>query len=276
MMRIFLAIAAFLTMSTGAFAQEEGVRHAEPWGLGLVGAGSPQMADLISFHNLLLVIITVITLFVLALLIWVMVRFNERSNPTPSRTSHNTLIEVVWTIVPILILLVIAVPSFKLLINWHDVEDSEMTLKVTGYQWYWGYEYPDNGGFSFDAIMKEDAELADGEPRLLTTDNLVVLPVDTKIKVQVTAADVGHSWAMPAAGGKIDAWPGHLNELPVQFNETGMYYGQCSELCGRNHGFMPITVKVVSKEEFAAWVEEAKVQFGAAESDVKLADASRR
>ncbi|WP_416899009.1 MAG: cytochrome c oxidase subunit II [Minwuia sp.] len=272
-MRLFLAFLALVTSSAPAFAE---LGHAAPGQLGMQEAASPLMEEMLTFHNLLLVVITLITLFVLGLLIWVMVRFNERSNPVASKTSHNTLIEVVWTVVPILILLVIAIPSFKLLINTHEVEDAEMTLKATGYQWYWGYEYPDHGGFSFDAIMKEDDQLAEGELRLLTTDNLVVLPVQTKIRVLVTAADVGHSWAMPATGGKVDGWPGHLNELPIYFEKEGMYYGQCSELCGRNHGFMPIQVKVVSKEEFAAWVEEAKVQFGAAESDVKVAAAERR
>ncbi|WP_417514401.1 cytochrome c oxidase subunit II [Minwuia sp.] len=272
-MRLILAIAAFMTISAPAFAE---LGQGAPWGLGMQDSASPLMQEMIDFHDILLVIITAITLFVLGLLIWVMVRFSEKRNPTPSKTSHNTFIEVVWTVVPILILLVIAIPSFKLLINTHEVDDAEMTLKATGYQWYWGYEYPDHGGFSFEAIMKEESELAEGEPRLLATDNAVVLPVQTKIRVIVTAADVGHSWALPATGGKVDGWPGHLNELPIYFEKTGMYYGQCSELCGRNHGFMPIMVKVVSKDEFAAWVETAKVEFGAAESDVKVANASRR
>jgi len=273
-MRLILAITAFLGLATPAFAE---LGKGEPWGLGMQEAASPLMQEMIDFHDILLVIITLITLFVLGLMIWVMVRFNERANPTASRTSHNTMIEVVWTIVPILILLLIAVPSFKLLINTHEVEDAEMTIKATGYQWYWEYEYPDHDGFIFSAVMLNEGEDGyDPDLRLLKTDNAVVLPVDTKIRVLVTAADVGHSWALPATGGKVDGWPGHINELPIFFEKTGMYYGQCSELCGRNHGFMPITVKVVTKEEFAAWVEKAKVQFGAAEATIQVADAARR
>lgn len=273
-MRLILAIAAFMTMSAPAFAE---LGKPVPWQMGMQEAASPLMQEMIDFHDILLVIITLITLFVLALLIWVMVRYNQNANPTPSRTSHNTLIEVIWTVVPILILVLIAIPSFKLLINTHEVEDAEMTLKATGYQWYWGYEYPDHGGFSFDAtLVREGDEGYEKELHLLQTDNAVVLPAQTKIRVIVTAADVGHSWALPATGGKVDGWPGHINELPIYFEKPGMYYGQCSELCGRDHGFMPIMVKVVTKDEFAAWVEKAKVEFGAVESDVKLASAPRQ
>lgn len=275
MMRIFLAIAAFLSMTTAGFGQEGQLGRGEPWGLNMQGAASPLMEEMVDFHNLLLVIITLITLFVLGLLIWVMVRYNEKSNPTPSRTSHNTLVEIVWTIVPILILLVIAVPSFKLLINTHEVEDAEMTLKATGYQWYWEYEYPDHGGFSFVSNMINEGE-EDYDPalRLLKTDNVVVLPARTSIKVQVTAADVGHSWSMPAAGGKIDGWPGHLNELPIYFEKEGTYFGQCSELCGMLHGFMPIMVEVVSKDEFEAWAQQQSA--GLDGSDLKVAQSGRR
>ena len=168
-----------------------------------------------------------------------------------------------------------AVPSFKILYKQDTIPKADLTIKAIGYQWYWGYEYPDHGGFSFDANMEQIDDLND-PLRLLKTDNAVVLPAQTKIRVLVTAADVGHSWALPATGGKVDGWPGHINELPIYFEKPGMYYGQCSELCGRFHGFMPIMVKVVTKEEFAAWVEEAKVQFGAVESDVKVASAPRQ
>lgn len=273
-MRLILAFVALMALPVTAFAE---LGKASPWQLGMQEAASPLMQEMIDFHDLLLVIITLITLFVLALLIWVMVRFNTKSNPTPSRTSHNTMIEVLWTVIPILILVLVAIPSFKLLINTHEVEDAEMTLKATGYQWYWGYEYPDHGGFSFDAtLVREGDEGFDPDLRLLKTDLPVVLPAQTNIRVVVTAADVGHSWAIPATGGKVDGWPGHVNELPIYFEKPGMYYGQCSELCGRDHGFMPIMVKVVSKDEFAAWVEKAKVEFGDAGSDTMVASAERR
>lgn len=273
-MRLILAFVALMALPVTAFAE---LGKASPWQLGMQEAASPLMQEMIDFHDILLVIITLITLFVLGLLIWVMVRYNTKSNPTPSKVSHNTAIEVLWTVIPILILVLVAIPSFKLLINTHEVENAEMTLKATGYQWYWGYEYPDHGGFSFDAtLVREGDEGYEEDLRLLKTDNAVVLPVQTKIRVVVTAADVGHSWAMPATGGKVDGWPGHVNELPIYFEKEGMYYGQCSELCGRDHGFMPIMVKVVSKDEFAAWVEKAKVEFGDAGSDTKVASAERR
>ena len=217
---------------------------------------------------------TAITVFVLGLMVYVMVRFNAKANPVPSKTSHNTLIEVVWTVIPILILLVIAVPSFRLLYD-QATPEADMTIKATGYQWYWGYEYPDHGDIAFDALMLEDDELQPGQPRLLTTDNAVVVPVDTTVRVLVTAADVIHNWAMPAFGVKMDAYPGRLNETWFRANQTGIYYGQCSELCGIRHSFMPIMVKVVEKEEFTAWVEQAKVEFASYdEANTNLAEVS--
>ena len=217
---------------------------------------------------------TAITVFVLGLMVYVMVRFNAKANPVPSKTSHNTLIEVVWTVIPILILLVIAVPSFRLLYD-QATPEADMTIKVTGYQWYWGYEYPDHSDIAFDALMLEDDELQPGQPRLLTTDNAVVVPVDTTVRVLVTAADVIHNWAMPAFGVKMDAYPGRLNETWFRANKTGIYYGQCSELCGIRHSFMPIMVKVVEKEEFTAWVEQAKVEFASYdEANTNLAEVS--
>ncbi|MEC9347024.1 MAG: cytochrome c oxidase subunit II [Pseudomonadota bacterium] len=270
-MRFILSILALLGMTGAATAQ---LGHAEPWQLGLPEAASPLMHDVIAFNNLVFWIIVVITLFVLGLLIWVMVRYNERANPKPAKFSHNTLVEVLWTGIPVLILVVIAIPSFKLLYASDKVDDAEMTLKVTGYQWYWGYEYPDHGGFSFEALMKQDSELKGDELRLLTTDNVVVLPVGTKIQVLVTAADVGHSWALPAAGMKVDGWPGRVNHMHIYFEKPGTYYGQCSELCGQNHGFMPIMIKAVSKDEFAAWVKEAQQRFGAVTPAVQVARAT--
>jgi cytochrome c oxidase subunit 2 len=247
-----------------------------PWQIGFQPAASPVMAEITGFHNLLLWIIFVIAIFVMLLLLYVFVRFNAKANPTPSKTTHNTLIEVVWTVVPIMILVAIAIPSFKLLYFMDRTTEAELTLKAIGHQWYWSYEYPDHDDLTFDAVMKGEDELEDGEPRLLATDNRVVLPVDTNIRLLITADDVLHSWAVPAFGVKTDAVPGRLNETWVRIEREGTYYGQCSELCGINHGFMPIAVEAVSKEAFAAWVEKAKEEFASDRDDGsrRLAEAS--
>ncbi|HSR71187.1 MAG TPA: cytochrome c oxidase subunit II [Kiloniellales bacterium] len=231
------------------------------WQLNLMPAASPSMERISEFHDLLLVIITLISLFVLGLLLYVMFRFSEKRNPTPSRTTHNTLLEVLWTTIPVIILVVIAVPSFRLLYYTDRVEDAEMTLKAIGHQWYWSYEYPDNGNFTFDSLIVPDEELEPGQPRLLTADTPVVLPVDTKIRLLITAADVLHSFALPAFGIKLDAVPGRTNETWVEITREGTYYGQCSEICGTGHAYMPIMVKAVSKEAFADWVAEAQQRF---------------
>ena len=247
----------------GATLLAGGVAFAElgqpsPWEFTLQPSGSPVMDNIHWFHNLLLTLITVITLFVLALLVTVMIKFNARANPVPSRTTHNTLIEVAWTLIPVLILVGIAVPSFRLLFLELDVPKADVTIKATGKQWYWSYAYPDNGKFEFDSLMAQDKQ-----PRLLAVDNEMVVPVNKVIRVQTTGADVIHSFAVPAFGIKIDAIPGRLNETWFKATQTGMYYGQCSELCGKDHAFMPIAVKVVNDQEFAAWVESAKKQFSA-------------
>jgi cytochrome c oxidase subunit 2 len=179
----------------------------------------------------------------------------------PSRTTHHTLVEVVWTVVPVLILVVIAIPSLRILYYSDHVETADMTLKAIGHQWYWSYEYPDHGNFTFDALRKPDEELASGEPRLLATDLNVVLPVDTTIRLLITADDVLHAWAVPSFGVKRDAVPGRINETWVRIEREGVYYGQCSELCGRDHAFMPIAVEAVSKEKFQQWVSEAQSKF---------------
>ena len=232
-----------------------------PWQIGFQPAASTAMERIADFHELLLWIITVTVIFVLVLLGIVIVRFNARSNPTPSRTTHNTLLEIGWTVIPVVILVIIAIPSFKLLYYMDRTDEAEMTLKAIGHQWYWSYEYPDHDDLTFDSLMIEDDELQEGDPRLLATDTRVVLPVDTNIRLLITADDVLHAWAIPAFGVKMDAVPGQLNETWVRVNKEGVYYGQCSELCGVNHGFMPIAVEVVSKEAFAAWVEQAKQEF---------------
>jgi cytochrome c oxidase subunit 2 len=232
-----------------------------PWQLGFQAAVSPSMREIIKFHNFLLVITGVVVVFVLALLLFVVWRFAEKRNPTPSRTTHNTLLEVFWTTVPIIILVVIAIPSFKLLYFSDRIETADMTLKAIGRQWYWSYEYPDNGNFTFDANMIPTAALKGGQRRLMETDNRVVLPVGTTVRLLFTASDVLHSWAVPAFGIKLDAVPGRLNETWVRVEKEGVYYGFCSELCGINHTYMPIAVEVVSQERFEVWVKEAQTKF---------------
>lgn len=254
---VFIAV----TGAAGVFAA--GLGQPEPWQLGLQQAASPSAEGIASFYNLLFWIITIITLFVAALLAYVVFRFSEKKNPTPSKTTHNTLIEFAWTVVPILILVGIAIPSFRLLYLQRDIPEAALTIKATGNQWYWSYEYPEQknaGGeaISFDAIMKADDELKDGEPRLLAADTPVVVPVNKVVKVIVTAADVLHAWTVPSFGAKIDAVPGRLNEIWFKAEKTGVYYGQCSELCGKDHAFMPIEVRVVSDADYSKWLEEAK------------------
>ena len=205
--------------------------------------------------SLLMPIITIITIFVLLLLVYAVIRFRAKANPVPSRTSHNTLIEIVWTLVPVLILLVIAVPSIRLVAAQYAQPKADLTIKAIGNQWYWTYQYPDNGDFELVSNMLPDAEAKKrGEPRMLAVDERVVVPVNSVVKMIVTSNDVIHSWAVPAFWTKMDAVPGRLNETWFKAEREGLYYGQCSELCGARHGYMPIAVEVVSKEKFAEWV----------------------
>jgi cytochrome c oxidase subunit 2 len=249
-----LAVAGAAVLACGTAFAELG--QPAPWEYKLQESGSEVMDHITSFHNLLLWIITIITLFVLALLVIIVVKFNARANPVPSRTTHNTLIEVVWTLGPVLILASIVIPSFKLLFEELNVPKADITIKATGKQWYWSYAYPDNGKFEFDSLMAQDKQ-----PRLLGVDNEMVVPVNKIVRVQTTGADVIHSFAVPAFGIKIDAIPGRLNETWFKATKVGMYYGQCSELCGKDHAFMPIAVRVVNDQEFTAWVETAKKKF---------------
>ncbi|CTQ44939.1 MAG: cytochrome c oxidase subunit II [Pseudomonadota bacterium] len=269
------AAATFAGVSTAALAAESGIKE---WQLGFQASVTDVMDDITWFNGFTLVIITVITLFVLALLIVCMTRFSAKKNPVPSRTSHNTMIEVVWTVAPILILVVIAIPSFRLLYKQLDIPEYEMTVKAIGYQWYWGYEYTDEnmGELAFDSLMIGDPsdpakdlaarqEVADARgvslnevPRLLSVDYDLVIPVDTTVRMQVTSEDVIHSFAMPSFGVKVDAIPGRLNETWFHAREEGVYYGQCSELCGKAHAFMPIAVRVVSKDQFQTWATAAQ------------------
>ena len=250
------------------------------WQITFQEAASENMTMITDFNNFLLILMTAISVFVLGLMLYVMVRFNARANPEPSKTTHNTLVEVIWTVVPIVILVVIAIPSFRLLYFQRDIPEADMTVKATGYQWYWGYEYPDHGDFAFDSLMLSDEERGD-QPRLLATDTAMVVPVDTTVRVIVTAADVLHAFALPAFGLKMDAVPGRLNETWFKAEKTGTYYGQCSELCGIRHAFMPIRIEVVSKADFALWVEEAQSEYAeiynadAMVASAKLQDAQR-
>jgi len=249
-----------------------------PGGLNLQEAASPTMERIHAFHNMMLWIIGSITALVLLLLIYVCARFNDRVNPVPSKVTHNTLVEVLWTLVPVLILVVIFIPSMQLLYYSDRTTDPDMTLKVTGYQWYWGFEYPDHDHLSFNSYMVPDdqIDIAAGQKRLLSTDTPVYLPIDTNIQILVTAADVIHAFAVPAFGVKIDAVPGRLNETWVRITKPGTYYGQCSELCGRDHAFMPVEIRAVTMEEFEAWLEQAHQEFSSldtrtAENIIKLA-----
>jgi cytochrome c oxidase subunit 2 len=247
------------------------------WQLGMVEGDTPVRDAISSFHNELLVIITLITIFVTLLIGYVMFKFSAKRHPVPSTTTHNTLLEVVWTAVPVLVLIAIAIPSFKLLYYENRTEKADFTLKVTGHQWYWSYEYPDQGDFAFDSNILSDEDAAKkGKPRLLGVDNPVVVPVGATVRVLITGTDVIHSWYLPSAGVQEYAVVGHTNESWFQFERPGQFYGQCNQICGVNHPFMPIEVDVVSKEDFQKWVESAKKNFakaGTADPSVTLAAA---
>ena len=231
------------------------------WQMNFQAAATPVMERVQDFNTLISIIIIAINWFVIGLLIYVLWRFNAKRNPVPSKTTHNTLVEIVWTMVPIMIVVLIVVRSFSLLYYQDRAVNAEMTIKAIGHQWYWTYEYPDHGDLTFDALMIADEEIKGDQVRLLETDNRIVVPVDTAIRVLVTADDVIHAWTVPAFGIKIDAVPGRLNETWFQAVREGVFYGQCSELCGVRHGFMPITVEVVSKAAFADWIVKAKQEF---------------
>ncbi|MBC8445489.1 MAG: cytochrome c oxidase subunit II [Rhodospirillaceae bacterium] len=239
---------------------------ADPWQMGFQEPRSPSAEQIFAFHDLLLYIEVAIVIFVLGIMGYIIVKFNSKANPTPSKTTHNTLLEVVWTVVPIIILVVIAVPSLKLLYFTDRTYTPELTIKVTGNQWYWSYTYPDNNDIEFDSIYVSDDELEEGQPRMLTVDNPLVLPVDTNIRILLASNDVIHNFAMPSLGLKLDTTPGRANETWVSINDEGTYYGMCSELCGVNHGFMPVQIEAVSKEAFNEWLVGAEEEFGSNES----------
>src|SRR5947207_1598630 len=256
-----ILVMALIAGST-AFA---GLGQPSPWQMGFQQSAAPTMDDIIWFHDFVLWIITAITIFVLALLVVVMVKFNARANPTPTRTTHNTLIEVAWTVIPVVILVFIAVPSFRILFVQMNTPPSDITIKATGKQWYWSYSYPD-AKFEFDSIMLKDNERKADQPRLLAVDNELVVPVNKVIHVQVIGSDVIHAFAVPSFGIKIDAVPGRLNEIWFKATREGIYYGQCSELCGRDHAFMPIAVRVVNDRDYTAWLDQAKKKYATDDS----------
>jgi cytochrome c oxidase subunit 2 len=254
----FFAIAILAAIGSGVALAAVG--HPEPWQMTLQDAASPVMEGIISFHAMVMYIITAIVLFVLVLLIIVIVKFNARSNPVPTRTTHNTVLEIAWTLIPVLILLTIAVPSFRLLFYQQTIPPADVTVKATGKQWFWSYGYPD-AKFEFDSIMLQDKDRKPEQPRLLAVDNAMVVPINKVVRVQTTASDVIHAFAMPSFGVKIDAVPGRLNEVWFKATKEGVYYGQCSELCGKDHAFMPIEVHVVSDQAYSAWLEDAKKKY---------------
>ena len=263
-MLVLKRLIAFIATSVPVFALGTALAatgQPEPWQLGLQKGATPVMDDIIWFHDFLLWVISAITVFVLALLVIVVVKFNARSNPTPSRTTHNTAIEVMWTVIPVLILVTIAVPSFRLLFYQLNMPKADVTVKATGKQWFWSYSYPDSK-FEFNSLLACDQERIKCEqPRLLAVDNEMVVPVNKVVHVLTTGAEVIHSFAVPAFGIKIDAIPGRINETWFKAEREGTYYGQCSELCGKDHAYMPIVVRVVNDKEYTAWIEQAKKKY---------------
>ena len=255
-----MRLIAYTLLSLLAYGQLV-AEQPKDWQLGFQKSASKSMSDIVLFHDyMLLPIITAITVFVLFLVIYACIKFRATKNKIASQTSHNTTIEIVWTLVPCLILIIMAVPSFKVLYSQDKVPPADVTVKAIGYQWYWGYEYPDEN-IIFDSYMIEDKDLKANQPRLLSVDNEVVVPVNKNIKVLITANDVLHAWALPSFGVKRDAVPGRINETWFKADRTGTFYGQCSELCGIKHAFMPITVRVVTDEEYKKWLLEAKEKF---------------
>ena len=233
------------------------------WQTGFQPAPSPVMEWIEDFHRELLVIIVAVSLFVLALLMWIIVRYNQRRNPVPSKTAHNTLLEVAWTLIPVIILVIIAIPSFRLLYFEADIPTPDLTIKAIGKQWFWTYEYPASK-IAFDSLGLSDADAAKkGEPRLLGVDNALWVPVNKVVEIDTTGADVIHSWAMPQMGVKMDAVPGRINRTWFKATKIGTFYGECSELCGARHAFMPIELHVVSEADYSAWLAGAKKKFSA-------------
>jgi cytochrome c oxidase subunit 2 len=256
-----LIAAMMLAAAPGGAAMAQAVGAPRPWEMGMQRGFGPLKDEEIWLHNIVLVIITLITLFVGGLLIWVVWRYNARRNPLPSRTSHNTVIEVLWTVIPVLILVGIAIPSFRLVYFQDRTRDADLTIKVTGHQWYWEYTYPDNGNIDFSSYIIPDDQLKPGQMRLLTVDNPLVVPVGKNIRVLQTSGDVIHSWFIPSIGVQRYAIPGRTIETWFKVDQAGTFYGECNQICGTNHSRMPIVVHAVPEKEFTAWLAEAKTKF---------------
>lgn len=265
-----MSVAVTIFMASQAFA-DGAVGAPRAWEMGMQPAFGPLKVREIALHNLVLVIITIITLFVAGLLIWVMYRFNKRAHPVPTQTAHNTLIEVAWTVIPVLILVVIAIPSFRLIYFQDRTPDPDMTVKVTGHQWYWEYTYPDQGGIDFDSHYVMDEDLKPGQIRLLAVDNQLVIPVGKRIRILTTSTDVIHSFFIPSLGVQRYAIPGRTIETWVEASVPGTFYGQCNQICGENHSRMPISVRAVPQAEFDAWVVQQKKAASEAQEPKKLA-----
>lgn len=272
--RLAAVSAAMVLVVAAGGAAFAAMGQPSPWQMGFQQSVTPVMDNIVWFHDFLLYLITAITVFVLALLVIVIVRFNAKANPVPTKTTHNTLLEVAWTLIPVLILTAIAVPSFKLLFLQTTIPPADLTIKATGKQWYWSYGYPDSK-FEFDSIMLQDKDRKPDQPRLLAVDNDVVVPVNKVVRVQVIGADVIHAFAVPSFGIKIDAVPGRLNETWFKATREGIYYGQCSELCGKDHAYMPIAVRVVSEKDYAAWLEQAKKKYARTDGDQSITVAAK-
>ncbi len=277
---VFKGIGSILTAAIFSVLLADAVQAAvgapTPWQIGFQEPVTAIARQIESFHNFLMIVITLVSLFVMGLLAYIMLKFNEKANPVPSKTTHNTTIEVIWTIVPILILLVICIPSFRLLFAQYSFPKADLVIKATGNQWYWSYEYPDQGGMSFDQLMLRDDDNKpipgpDGAPRVLAVDNYVVVPVNKNVEMLITASDVLHNWAIPAFGVRVDAVPGRVIRAWFNADTIGTYYGQCSELCGKDHAYMPIGVKVLSEADYATWLAKAKKEFASSEPQGKKA-----
>jgi cytochrome c oxidase subunit 2 len=256
-----LMVLALAAIGVGAVAAIAWAAEPRPWQLGMQPPATPVKDRLSAFNDALTVIIFCIALFVMGLLVYVIVRFNHRRNPVPSRTSHNAVIEMIWTVVPVVILVVIAIPSFKLMYYMDRVPNPDMTVKVTGHQWYWTYEYPDQKDLSFDSNLIPDADLKPGQKRLLDVDNPLVVPAGENVRVQITSTDVIHSWFVPSFGVQEYAVIGRVNESWFNVDKPGTYYGECNQICGVNHAFMPIKIVALSKDDFQKWLVEAQKKF---------------
>ena len=263
---LFSIIVAICLLGQSAYAE---LGLSEDWQLSFQEPATDLMSDIISFHSYILMpIITGISILVLFLLLYIAFRFNSSRNQVASTTTHNTVVEILWTVIPVVLLIVIAIPSFRLLYVSETIPKADLTIKAIGNQWYWSYEYPDYGDIVFDANMLNDDELSDPKLRLLETDTQIVVPVNKVVKLQITSNDVLHAWTIPAFGVKMDAVPGKLNETWFKANQEGLFYGQCSELCGPKHAFMPINVKVVSEKEFEDWIGFAKEEYASSNIDL--------